>query len=581
VALGSSVIKVIIDGDNTGIGRALTETEGKLKSSTSKFADFGKKVGLAFGEAAIAAGVFALKMGSELEDAQSKLENAAKSAGVNLDDWGSSLAKLQNKLEGWGVTNDKVDLGLARLVTSGENQKQAMDDSTLAANIAARTGQDYNTVVEKLAKAHNGATKSLRGYGVDLKNLDGTTRTAAQLHDELAKKYAGAGDAASKTASGGMKVLKAQFTDMAAKVGVVVIPILLKLAKWLTDHKPVLITFAAVVGTGLVAAFGAWAISAGTAAVATVAATWPVLAIAAAVAGLVIAVKLVWDNWDTIWTWIKDHKAYTAILAVLLPIPAFFILMVGALKELYTHWDEIWSSIKAVVQVVWDAIKPIVSGAFQVILGIFNFAMAVVHGNWSGAWDAIKQVVSGAWDAIVGAVQLSLSVISYVFSIAWGALKGIVSTAWDSIVTYLKNIPGTIGDAASWLFNLGKDIISGLVNGIKSAPSAIINAIKGMIPGGGLIGKAASLFGLAAGGTFPGFANGGVPSGSPFWVGEKGPELLFPSQAGRILSHADSMAAVGNGGGTTTVINNWPAGTDPSTVNAAQARYNKRNGLAA
>ncbi len=58
-----------------------------------------------------------------------------------------------------------------------------------------------------------------------------------------------------------------------------------------------------------------------------------------------------------------------------------------------------------------------------------------------------------------------------------------------------------------------------------------------------------------------GFAGGGTFDGSqPFWVGEEGPEIMYPESGGRVLSHNDSMAAIrgrGNGGGGgQQVVNN-------------------------
>ena len=51
----------------------------------------------------------------------------------------------------------------------------------------------------------------------------------------------------------------------------------------------------------------------------------------------------------------------------------------------------------------------------------------------------------------------------------------------------------------------------------------------------------------------------GGPIYRPSWVGERGPEIYVPPAAGRILSHADSMAAVSGrsaAGDSTTTINN-------------------------
>ena len=45
--------------------------------------------------------------------------------------------------------------------------------------------------------------------------------------------------------------------------------------------------------------------------------------------------------------------------------------------------------------------------------------------------------------------------------------------------------------------NLGKKLIDQLIAGIKDAPGALVHAIESLIPGGGIISKAASILHLA------------------------------------------------------------------------------------
>lgn len=71
--------------------------------------------------------------------------------------------------------------------------------------------------------------------------------------------------------------------------------------------------------------------------------------------------------------------------------------------------------------------------------------------------------------------------------------------------------------------------------------------------------------------TLPGHAAGGEILG-PSWVGEKGPEIFVPPAPGRILSHEDSMAAVGGGSGNTITIYN----PEPRPAEADIARVLRR-----
>jgi len=89
--------------------------------------------------------------------------------------------------------------------------------------------------------------------------------------------------------------------------------------------------------------------------------------------------------------------------------------------------------------------------------------------------------------------------------------------------------------------------------------------------------------GAAAGGVFPGRAGGGTLPSGPFWVGERGPELIVPEFAGRVLNHGDSMRASSSGGGSTVnVIVNAGMGADGGEIGAqivtAIKNYERRSG---
>ncbi|MHB8671102.1 MAG: phage tail tape measure protein, partial [Acidimicrobiales bacterium] len=103
--------------------------------------------------------------------------------------------------------------------------------------------------------------------------------------------------------------LEAQLQVWAVQIGTVLIPIIEKFAttvadatKWLSQHKEVAIALAIAVGGPLVVAMGAYAVAAGTAAVATIAATAPILALAVGVGALVAATIYLWTHWNQVWT---------------------------------------------------------------------------------------------------------------------------------------------------------------------------------------------------------------------------------------------------------------------------------------
>jgi hypothetical protein len=87
-------------------------------------------------------------------------------------------------------------------------------------------------------------------------------------------------------------------------------------------------------------------------------------------------------------------------------------------------------------------------------------------------------------------------------------------------VKIVSAVAGIIGD----MVNFGKNLVKAIINGITSAPGAIVNAIKGLIPGGSVIGGAIK----SIGGLFEGAEGAVITKRTLLIAGEKGPEALVP-----------------------------------------------------
>ena len=95
-------------------------------------------------------------------------------------------------------------------------------------------------------------------------------------------------------------------------------------------------------------------------------------------------------------------------------------------------------------------------------------------------------------------------------------------------------------------------------------------ALRGIFTGEGVLSGLSGVFSGA-------FATGGRPAaGRPAIVGERGPEVFVPDSPGRVLSHADAMAAArsGGGGGSPQVVQtiNLSPGVDATTIAMVEAR---------
>jgi hypothetical protein len=161
-------------------------------------------------------------------------------------------------------------------------------------------------------------------------------------------------------------------------------------------------------------------------------------------------------------------KVAAAWLISLGPIGLVIAAVVGIVVLVVKYWDQIkgavaagWNWIKGVTSKVWDFIVDFLKEHWDlivlVILGPIGFIVAQIIKHW----DEVKQWTSNAWNAVVGFV--SKSAIN-----ARNAVVGWIS----STVNFVRGLPGrllsAIGNLGSLLYNAGRNVIQGLINGIWS-----------------------------------------------------------------------------------------------------------------
>jgi Prophage tail length tape measure protein. len=121
------------------------------------------------------------------------------------------------------------------------------------------------------------------------------------------------------------------------------------------------------------------------------------------------------------------------------------------LNVIMSFWNAHGQTIKTYVGAVFNNIKTIISTVLSVVTGVIKTVMQIINGDWSGAWNTIKETVSKVFNGAVDIVKNVINAISAVF-------KDIAKTA------------------LTW----GKDMIMGIVDGIKGAVGYIEDAVKGV-----------------------------------------------------------------------------------------------------
>jgi phage-related minor tail protein len=156
----------------------------------------------------------------------------------------------------------------------------------------------------------------------------------------------------------------------------------------------------------------------------------------------------------------------------------------------------VWNGIKSTTSTVWNAIKSVLSGLWNGLksaaTSLFNGIKSVVSGVWNGiksltssVWNSIKSVVTSVWNGIKSSTTTTVNAIKNTVSKVFNSLKTTVSTAmnnvksaiesgWTKAKSFLQGIN---------LSTIGRNIIDGLVNGIKGTAGRVASAVKSIADG--------------------------------------------------------------------------------------------------
>ena len=210
---------------------------------------------------------------------------------------------------------------------------------------------------------------------------------------------------------------------------------------------------------------------------------------------------------QAVWNGIKDFFS-----GLWEGIKMIFTTVVEAIKTVVTTYFNIYktiittvlNAIKTVFTTVWNGIKTVVTTVVTAIQTFITTAWNAIKNTVTTVLNTIKTVITTVWNAIKAAVTTVVNAIKNVISTAWNGIKNTVSTVVNGIKNTVStvfnniksSISGTMGNivnviktgfnnAISFITSLpskalqwGKDIIMGIVNGIKSCIGAVSDAVS-------------------------------------------------------------------------------------------------------
>lgn len=240
----SRTLKLSILADVDQLNKSLKAANNDVENSSTKIGDFGKKAGLAFAAAGIAAAAYAVKIGVDgvkaaIEDeaAQTRLATALKNATGATDAMIASVEKqiLATSLA-TGVADDKLRPALQRLSLSTGDVTKAQDLLNLSLDISQATGKSLDTVANALGKAYDGNATSLGKLGIGLSAAELKAMSFTEVQAKLSDLFGGAASANADTFQGRIARLKVAFDESVETIGFALLPILQKFLDVITKY---------------------------------------------------------------------------------------------------------------------------------------------------------------------------------------------------------------------------------------------------------------------------------------------------------------------------------------------------------
>jgi hypothetical protein len=259
-ATGSRTLKLSILADVDQLKKSLNTANADVEQSSSRIGDFGKKAGLAFAAAGVAAAAYAgkllidgVKSAIEDEKAQAKLATTLQNvAGATNAQIAATEDYITKTALAVGVTDDELRPSLERLARATKDVGEAQKLQTLALDIAAGSGKSLEAVSSALAKGFEGNTAALGKLGIGLSAAELKTMSFDEVTAALSDTFRDQAAIQADTFAGKMDRLNIAINEGKETVGAFVLDAITPLVSAIVnDVVPRIGEFASSIGQNL------------------------------------------------------------------------------------------------------------------------------------------------------------------------------------------------------------------------------------------------------------------------------------------------------------------------------------------
>lgn len=148
-----------------------------------------------------------------------------------------------------------------------------------------------------------------------------------------------------------------------------------------------------------------------------------------------------------------------------------------------------WNAVKAFISAAVTFIINFVKNHWQLILAILLGPLGIAVGLIIKYWSRIRSFITGAVSTVINFVRNHWKEIIAILGGPLGIAVGLIIKYRNRIISTLRGLPGAVmgffKNAGKWLYNAGRNIIQGLLNGISSMFNhlrSLLGKVTGLIP---------------------------------------------------------------------------------------------------
>lgn len=228
--LASLIIKISANG--AGAEKTFKKLERKVGDFGKKMKEVGTMMSTYITAPVVAAGAIAVRSANQQLQAESRLLTALKGRKDVQDRLIRQAAELQSRT----IYGDEVIIEQqAFLAALGLTEQQIGSTINAAIQLSAALGIDLNSAVRNLAKTYSGLAGELGESIPALRNLTAEEMKAGGAIAYVNDNYKGFAETAAQTGMGPLQQLKNTLGDLAEQFGIILVPIIQKLATKLKE----------------------------------------------------------------------------------------------------------------------------------------------------------------------------------------------------------------------------------------------------------------------------------------------------------------------------------------------------------